>query len=394
MTPTLFLATMLCLAADAPSAFEFKDAAAYDNRPVLQYRAIEFRNVPVRPLGNRKFAAKALYGVAPVGPMWDTALTIVWLPNAPGGPELWLDANGDGRLTDDERHVMSGRELEIPATVTLQLKPETKKVQRTLVFRRSAVGDGLRYTVRGYMQGHLKLGDKEHAALLVDGNANGCFDTIGQDRVWIDLNQDGRFDPLTEQFPLGKPITHNGQVYVIRSDASASAVVANLRSVGQGKLRLTLAKKPASPVKVSAELISDLGELVNIDKLDQAAPVPFGEYRLSSLKLEASDSKGQTWTYHFDVEQPKVYYVTTGKETAITLLGRIVMDVSLRLEGGKASPGQTITIQPKLMADPSLSLTRCEVGKDADRQQAEGNAEVLLLAPDGKVVNRGLTGFS
>ena len=115
------------------------------------------------------------------------------------------------------------------------------------MFRRSALGDGLRYTVRGYMQGRLNLGGKKYATLLIDGNANGCFDTVGQDRVWIDLNQDGRFDPLTEQFPLGKPITHGGDVYVVRSDASASAVVANLRSAGQGKLRLTLAKKPPPP---------------------------------------------------------------------------------------------------------------------------------------------------
>ena len=396
MTPALFLATMLCLAVDAPatpSAFQFKDAATYENRPVLQYRAIEFRGSPVRPLGDRKFV-KAIYGVVPVGPIWDTALTIVWVPQAPGGPELWLDANGDGRLTDDERHVMSGRTLEIPATVTLQLKPETKKVHRTLVFRRSAVGDGLRYTVRGYMQGRVKLGDKEHAALLIDGNANGCFDTVGQDRVWIDLNRDGRFDPLTEQFPLGKPITHDGQVYVIRSDVSASAVVANLRSAGQGKLRLTLARKPASPVKVSAELISDLGELINVDKLDRAESVPFGEYRLSSLRFEASDSHGRTWTYDFDVEQPMTYSVPTGHETTVTLLDRLVMDVSLSSGGGIASPGQTISIQPKLTADTSLSLVRCEVIKDGNRQQAEGNAEVLLLAPDGKVVDRGLTGFS
>ena len=159
---------------------------------------------PVRPLGDRKFAAGALYGVVPVGPTPETALTIVWLPKAAGGPELWLDANGDGQLTDDERHVMKGRELEIPATITIQLKPKPKKVERTLVFRRSALGDGLRYTVRGYMQGRLSLGGKEYATLLIDGNANGCFDTVGQDRVWIDLNQDGRFDPLTRAISLGQ----------------------------------------------------------------------------------------------------------------------------------------------------------------------------------------------
>ena len=41
------------------------------------------------------------------------------------------------------------------------------------------------------------------AAVLTDGDADGCFDGAGADRVWIDLDGDGKFDPLTEQFPLG-----------------------------------------------------------------------------------------------------------------------------------------------------------------------------------------------
>ncbi len=244
------------------------------------------------------------------------------------------------------------------------------------------------------MQGRLDLGGKKYAALIVDGNANGCFDTVGQDRVWIDLNEDGRFDPLTEQFPLGKPITRGGEVYVVRSDASASAVVANLRSAGQGKLRLALAKKLTGPGKISAELVSDLGELVSIDKLDEPTAVPFGEYRVSSLKVEAPDSAGQTWTYNFDNEKTKNYAVPANRETAIVLLRRLRMDVALQLENGKASPGQTVSIQPKLLADRSLNLTSCTIGTAADCRRAEGNAEVLLLAPGGKVASRGLTGFS
>jgi hypothetical protein len=389
---------MLCVAADLPAtpvAFEFKDAATFENRSVLQYRAIEFRDSPVRPLGEeRKFGAGARYGMVPVGPKPETALTIVWRPTAPGGPEVWLDANGDGKLTDDERHVMSGRDLEIPATITVQLEPKPVKVRRTLLFRRSALGDGLRYAVRGYMQGQLNLGGMKYAALLVDGNADGCFNTVGQDRVWIDLNRDGHFDPLIEQFPLGKPIIHNHEVYVVRCDASASAVVANLRSADQGKVRIALARKLGLPAKLSAELVSDLGELVSIDKLDEPFPLPVGDYRLLALKIETRDANGQTWTYNFYEEKAKTYTVRANRETAIAAMGQIEMNVSLSVENGKVSPGQTISIQPKLIADQSLYLASCTLGTDAESRRAEGNAEIALLAPDGKVANRGLTGFS
>ena len=290
MTPTLLCAVLLCMT-DAggatPVALEFKDAAARDKRQVVTYRALEFRDTPVRPLGEgRTFEAGAQYAVVPVGPKPETALTIVWLPKAAGGAVLWLDANADGKLADDERHAVTGRDIEIPATITIELDPKPQKVQRTLLFRRSTLNDGLRFAVRGYVEGRVRLGDKEYPVFISDANATGTFDNVGYDRVSIDLNGDGRFDPLVEQFPLGKPIVHCGNTYVIRSNAAASEVVANLRSAGEGKLRLALAKHVAD-AKVSAELISDLGELVSIDKLDAAIPVPFGEYRLSALKLEA-----------------------------------------------------------------------------------------------------------
>jgi hypothetical protein len=412
MSPTIFLAAMLCLAADSPEAatsaapavqatpvaFEFQDLAAYENRPVLQYRAIEFRDQPARPLGeDRKFPEGALYGLVPVGPKPETALMMVWAPKAEGGPELWLDANADGKLSDDERHVMTGRDLEIPATITLQLEPPLK-VQRTLLFRRSAVGEGLRYTVRGYARGRLSLGEKQSAVLLIDGNADGLFDTVGQDRVKLDLNEDGRFDGLTEQFPLGKPITRGEDVYVISSDASASAVAARLRSVGQGKLRLTLGEKSKPDAKAVAELISDLGELVVIDQLDQFTPVPFGQYRISSLKLEVPDANGQTWTYNFYRDKTKNYSVPTNEEITVTLLAQLEMSVSLGRDGSeekeKITPGKTVTVEPRLTADRSLYLSSCSIGKGGESRAAEGNAEILLLSPENKTINRGLTGFS
>jgi hypothetical protein len=399
---TLFFTAILCMAADTPAtpvsaAFEFTDMAAYENRPVMQYRAIDFRDKPARPLGeDRKFADGTTYGLVPVGPKPETSLTIVWNPKAEGGPELWLDANADGNLSDDERHVMTGRDLEIPASITIQIKPAVK-AERTLLFRRSAAGDGLRYTVRGYAQGRLNLGEKQYAVLIIDGNANALFDTVGQDRVWIDLNEDGRFDGLTEKFPLGKPIIQGEDVYVIRSDATASEVSANLRSAGQGKLRLTLGDKPDLKAKITAELVSDLGELVVIDKLDEATAVPFGQYRVSSLKLEVPDAKKQTWIYNFYNEKTINYSVPTNQETTITLLDQLDMNVSLSRtgsEGEKITAGQTVSVEPRLTADKSLYLSSCTIGEGEQSRAAEGSAEILLLSADGKAISRGITGFS
>jgi hypothetical protein len=409
-------------AAPAAAVFEFRDSASYQGRSVLVYRAIEFHDAPVRPLpGEFKPVPGALYGLVPVGPKPETALSIVWCPKAPGGPQLWLDANGDGRLSAGERHTVSGRDLAIPATITVQLAPQPKRVQRTLLFRRSTLGEGLRYAVRGFAEGTLALGRSRHRALVVDGNADGCFDTVGQDRVWIDLDGDGRFDALTEQFPLGKPIVKDGEVYVVRSDPLAAAVYATLRSAAQGRLRLTLAppgcrgsastgaprgypvasgtpRTSGTPraAKASAELISDLGELVAIDKLDQPVAVPAGEYRVSGLELEIADPAGQAWTYSFREEKARYYAVQTGKETAVTMLGKLAMTATTDCgsSADKPKPGETVVVSPRLVADESLYLSRCAIGNDSGPRSTEAAAEVLLVSPNGKTIDRGITGFS
>jgi hypothetical protein len=208
--------------------------------------------------------------------------------------------------------------------------------------------------------------------------------------------RDGQFDPLTEQFPLGRPIAKAGEIYVIRSDPLATAVRASRRSADQGKLRLTLAGRPDPVAKASVELISDLGELVAIDKLGEPVAVPIGEYRISWLKLEMTDPAGQPWTYSFHQDKARNYAVQTGRETAIAMLGTLAMNVTLdsARSGRKPKPGETLVISPKLVADENLYLSSCTIGKDDMARPAEGGAEILLLSPDGKTISRGITGFS
>ena len=126
-------------------------------------------------------------------------------------------------------------------------------------------------------------------------------------------------------------------------------------------------------------MVSDLGELVVVDKLDQAVPVPFGEYRLSNVKLEIPVADGKSWTYNFDSQTSKNYSVPTGGETTVALLRQLAMQVTIDLRGGKAAPGETLSIQPKLTADRSLYLSSCRIGKGDEFQRAEGNAEIVLL---------------
>ncbi|MBN2024256.1 MAG: hypothetical protein JW809_15845 [Pirellulales bacterium] len=400
MGSLLLLAAVLATGDDGgpPAvAMEFKDSATFEGRTVAQYRTLELRDAPVRPIeGDFHATPGDRFGVVPVGPRPETALTIVWRPKAADGPELWLDANGDGHLAADERRAVPDKEFEVPATITVEEKPTPRRVERTLLFRRSTLGDGLRYAVRGYAQGTFLLGEAQRPALILDGNADGCLNTVGQDRVWIDLDGNGRFDPLTEQFPLGKPIAAGGETYVVRSDPLAEAVLARPRSAAQGTLRLTLPAHQDPTARISVELISDLGELVLIDRLDEPVAVPVGKYCVSWLKLEMTDVSGQLWTYSFHVDRPRNHAVRKDEETTLAMLGKLALNVAFDStnSGGPPKPGDTVTVSPRLVADDCLYLSSSTVGGEFDARAAEGSAEVFLLAADGKIINRGITGFS
>ena len=397
--------TMLCIAAvwlcadtDAvPVAFDFVDTIMHEDRSMVHYRAISFRQDPPESLeGDFQADPHAPYGQLPVGTASETALAVVWLPKAENGPTLWLDANADKRLTSDEQIVISGKSIEIPAKIRLQTNPEVKEIARTLLFRRPILGTGLRYAVVGYAAGRLQLGDDEHGALLVDGDADGCFDSVGQDRVWIDLDRNDRFDGLTEQFPLGKPVVKDGRVYVVRSDPLAAAVCANHRKPGEGKLRLTLASGPHSGevAAFSTELISDIGELVEVDKLDEPFPVPHGKYRVYAMKLQMTDSNGQKWHYTFHHRERREFSVPIGHETTIPLLARLAMQVNVDMNRGKANPSETVTVRPRVSSDDDmLYLSACTIGSEERHRSTERSAKIVLLSPDGETIARGTSGF-
>ena len=174
----------------------------------------------------------------------------------------------------------------------------------------------------------------------------------------------------------------------------AAAVCANERRPGEGKLRLTLAHRQKVD-KFSAEMVSDLGELVVIDKLDEPIPVPYGEYRVSWLRLETTDTDGRSWDYSFGRNKRRYVTVPRGQETTVRLLGKIVMQVTCDAAQEKAKPGETVIVRPQVVADDEmLYLSSCGRAGEDRYSSPERSAEILVLSRRGEMVSRGLSGFS
>lgn len=398
MASLLLAATLGILAGPegAAARFVFHDAATHDGRSILHFRTLEFAKAPVRPTTlTVPPSSEALYSLLPAGSGPDTALTVIWDPKAPGGPCLWVDSDGDGKLTPAERHLFANKEIEVPVHITVCSGTGVERLARTIIFRRSALGESLSYAVRGYAAGTLRLGGEDYAALLADGNADGCFNTAGSDRLWIDLNRDGHFDGLTEQFLLGSPITVDRRIYIVRANATASEVGVQLRSTASGSVRLTLTDKTDSPFSdLSVQLVSDLGELVLIRDLKQPPRLPVGRYRVDSVLFRLADVTGEIWSYRFVGGQGYSIVVEAGKESTASLLQGLALEMNVTPAAREIEPGQRLDVTPHMRTPSGLYLADCHLLAKESFLPIARAADIQLNALPGGMVDRATSGFA
>lgn len=382
MIPLVLLSAIL-----APeSGWTFVDAASRDGRSTVTFRTVELGDTPGRPLhADDRPAPGARFAIVPLGP-GGLRLGLVWHV---ASRMVWLDADGDGRYASAERYQLGAGPLEVSVAIAFD---DQKPVRRTLLIRKR--GDGLAYAVRGYTLGRVMLGGKTVAAMLEDGDADGCFDGAGADRVWLDLDGDGTFDPFTEQFPLGTVITHAGTGLLARPSRDGLGLVLRERPAELGGLVVQVDRLPGAQVaELAAHYESQWGELVVVKETDRAVPMPAGKYRLAAVDLRLTDTEGQLWHYAFySGDRSFEIEVVKGRETRQVLLGALKVIVSLNADG-TVPPGGSVQVQPDVMAG-KLQLTKCEVGPRQVAHGREVSAELRLTEPGSMVLDRASAGFS
>jgi peroxiredoxin len=171
---------------------------------------------------------------------------------------LFVDANGDGDLTNDpaaewETRMVpenNGAELKQSkggAMVKVRYDAETNELHLAM-FRfdkkdpaRAALRDTLLYYSDYAYTGGVTLGGKTFAVWLTDGLATGDFrGKVGAPdsgvRLFIDVNGDGQYDFRRESFDARKPFNIGGTTYEIAGLTAAGArfsVVKSARTVAE-----------------------------------------------------------------------------------------------------------------------------------------------------------------
>jgi thiol-disulfide isomerase/thioredoxin len=159
----------------------------------------------------------------------------VLIDDRPEEPLLFIDFNRNGDLTDDPkpewgkvtRDSGAGRQITmLSGGADLELTPGGPRGRVALYrFERDArrpadSADNLYYYRDYFCQGQVTVGDRLLNAILVDDTTRGDFrgnqgQTAAGVRLFVDVNNDNRFDMRAEGFDIARPFNISGTTYEI-----------------------------------------------------------------------------------------------------------------------------------------------------------------------------------
>lgn len=291
--------------------------------------------------------------------------------------DLYVDANRNRIIEAKDKLAGTGRErtapLEVELTRGAQVVHERRLVQWRLGQGRRSIG----LATLGAVEGTVTIAGRRHAAARVDGNANGFF-ADAADRVWIDLNSDRQWDPITEQFPFAPVLNLNHQRYSIRADALGSRLALEpLTSEGRIRLQLGTLAKDALLLHLDVMLTGEDGSALAMSATDTATVVPAGRYALGSVALSVQLPDAQP-PIHFVFSRVGVdadtrwHELKKDQELILDPIGKLRFELALETNQRMRKPGDVIQVQPQLFTADGLLINSCSIG-NSEQATHDGN---------------------
>lgn len=328
---------------------------------------------------------------------------------SPGEVDLYVDANRNRTIEPDERCDGQSRLWRVPLKVEYAQGEVFKRFDRALLFRLGSTGRTLSFAAAGYLAGLVTLDDGQSeplAARRIDGDGNGFY-SDPQDRLWIDLNRDGRWDPIGEQFLCATILTIGGQRYALRSDEQGTQL--NLsRLEGTGSIQLATFSATAASLSeagaagrlsdIAVTLVGRDGSAVALRGPNAAATVPIGEYRVSAVAVTLDDpAGGPRWNFVFSdgFSGDARRWRALGKDERLTInpLERFDFSAGADRPDSRCHPGDDLVFQPRLLTADGLLINTCYRGTH-DSGRGGVTADIRLTAADGTVLSVTQSGFA
>ena len=332
--------------------------------------------------------ARQRYAQIRYGSPGSVRITVVLDEVSSSDVDLYVDADRNRRIEIKDRIAGKDRIWRTPISVAVVEGEMTKLTPRAAVFRLGATGVTFSFAAAGYLEGTVSLAGRAHAARRTDGDGNG-FLTDAQDRLWIDKNDDGRWDPADEQFLYSSILPLGEDRYAVRSDELGTRLAFE-RIDGAGTVKLKLNRPAGSPkaTEVHATLLGRDGSAVGLGGEDEGVTVPAGEYRLGTLSVSFDDPQGGArWSFIFSdnggTSDRKWYNVLKGRTVLIDPVGKLLLQTSLEDQEKSFPAGDDIALQPRLFTGDGLLINTCFRGSPSMAGGHDGSgADIKLRGPD------------
>lgn len=273
----------------------------------------------------------------------DKAKGGVWMAldrSRKNGPydRLYIDSNLDGSLADETPiKAAAYQESDFPSEVFKLVKvtlpgidgptayhleilyqeysnPPQPPSSQPGAMRRSA-----RATAAGWYEGEITVDGKKHWCMLMDNNANGCFNDTGDDRAKCDVirigaKNDRKFiEDSQNDFTcraVGQLIEIDGKLHSLKVASDGASVTIGPPTLPIGGIRV--------PANISyLSVLGPQGQFV-CQPRDGLAAVPAGTYKVDRYEVVATDSAGVKWQIREGrAGYEKPFAVAEGKEYAL-----------------------------------------------------------------------------
>jgi len=305
--------------------------------------------------------------------------------------DLYVDRNRNRIIESRDLVKGTGRYRTTPLNVEIVEGVKVKHVPRSGTFRRGIARDRIAFGTNGYVEGLAKLAGRQVTVRRVDGDGNGFFSN-GSDRLWIDLNSDGKWDAISEQLPYLPVLRLMDRRFAVRADRLGRRLRFD-EIVGVGRLTVSLPSlaKGARLKHLEVMFVGNDGSAFSLRGEKTHVTVPVGRYALESVSLSVLDGKSpDAWNFVFSRSggvKPQTWY-DVRKDGTVTVnpIGKFRFE--LRIDDKKTyRPGESLAITPRLYTGDGLLINSSTCG-DADRYSSEDkhNCTQIRLVTTGKSV--------
>ncbi len=329
------------------------------------------------------------------------AMMILARSALPGDFELYVDLDRDRTISAAELVPGVGN-IRQAALTAEWAGAETSSFQQRIVRARYDGGDVLELATLGFLTQQVQLGSRQLAVRVVDGDANGLW-ADQADRIWIDLDADGKWSPFREQFPVRPFLFIDGVRYALNISPLEPQPLRLVENSGVGRVRAVLpflndSTAAAQLDMLEVMLVSDDGSACVIDSVEDRE-LPTGTYHIGSLMISLR-SPGATHPLNFvfagaGAKGTRRFTVRADTVTEVDVVGKLRFDLEVRTQSGVAAADYTLAVDPRLYTEDDLLITTCWRGL-ADRATADvySNSASIAAVSGGKTVGRASSGFA